>query len=207
MMPESEPSTGAATTTDAAVARELDRRFATVYDEMRRLAHHRLRSEATGHTLSTTALVHETYLKLSSERGDAFRNREQFFALASRAMRRILVDYARRHHAAKRQGAQHPVSLAALESSGTALAEPSDADLSERADLLVALDDALTRLATIDERLARVVEYRFFSGLTERETAELLGVTPRTVTRDWVRARGWLLLHLAEHAPPAPGAR
>ncbi len=207
MMAASEPSARDATSTDAEVAGALDRRFAAVYDEMRRLAHHRLRSEATGHTLSTTALVHETYLKLSSERGDAFRNREQFFALASRAMRRILVDYARRHHAAKRQGSQLAVSLAALESSGTALAEPSDADLSERANLLVALDDALTRLAAIDERLARVVEYRFFSGLTERETAELLGVTPRTVTRDWVRARGWLLLHLAEHGPPGPGSR
>ncbi|MEP7383152.1 MAG: ECF-type sigma factor [Gemmatimonadota bacterium] len=183
---------------EPAASRELDGRFAAVYEELRRVAHHRLRSEAAGHTLSTTALVHETYLKLSSERGEAFRNREQFFALAARAMRRILVDYARRHHAAKRHAEQHPVSLSALEASGAALAQSTEADLGERADLLVALDDALTRLAAIDDRLARVVEYRFFSGLTERETAELLGVTARTVTRDWVRARGWLLLHLGD---------
>ncbi|MBK6485878.1 MAG: sigma-70 family RNA polymerase sigma factor [Gemmatimonadetes bacterium] len=183
---------------EATSSRELDRRFSAVYGELRRLAHHRLRSEAAGHTLSTTALVHETYLKLSSERGEAFSNRAQFFALATRAMRRILVDYARRHRAAKRRADQHPVSLSALEASGAALAQPTDADLGERADLLAALDDALTRLAAIEVRLARVVEYRFFSGLTEGETAELLGVTPRTVTRDWVRARGWLLLHLGE---------
>ncbi len=118
---------------EPAASRELDRRFSAVYRELRRLSHHRLRSEVAGHTLSTTALVHETYLKLSSERGEAFRNREQFFALAARAMRRILVDYARRHHAATRHADQHPVSLSALEASGAALAQPTEADLSERA--------------------------------------------------------------------------
>ena len=189
-----------------ASSREVDRRFAAVYDELRLLAHRRLRGEDGGHTLSTTALVHETYLKLSSQRSDAFGNREQFFALAARAMRRILVDYARRHHAAKRRHEQHPVSLSALEASSAALAFPTEAQLTERADLLVALDQALTRLAELDARLARVVECRFFTGLTERETAEVLGVTPRTVARDWVRARGWLLLHLDDAGAPDAGA-
>ncbi|MEP7347025.1 MAG: ECF-type sigma factor [Gemmatimonadaceae bacterium] len=181
--------------------RELDALFPAVYAELRRLAHRRLRSEADGHTLNTTALVHETYLRLSSDRADAFGNRQHFFALAARAMRRILVDYARRSRAGKRSVAQHPVSLSALEASDAALAHTSSAHVGERADLLIALDESLTRLSEIDERLARVVEYRFFTGLTEAETAELLGVTPRTVTRDWVRARGWLLTHLGDAAP------
>jgi RNA polymerase sigma factor (TIGR02999 family) len=176
--------------------RELDEVFTTVYAELRRLAHRRLRSEAPGHTLNTTALVHETYLRLASQRGDIFGNRQHFFALAARAMRRILVDYARRARALKRPTAQQPVSLSALEASGAALAYPSGTGVAERADLLMALDEALTQLGGIDERLARVVEYRFFAGMTEAETAELLGVTPRTVARDWVRARGWLLTHL-----------
>ncbi|MFN8573513.1 MAG: ECF-type sigma factor [Gemmatimonadaceae bacterium] len=184
--------------TGSGAPRELDKLFSTVYAELRRLAHRRLRSEAPGHTLNTTALVHETYLKLASQRGDAFGNRQHFFALAARAMRRILVDYARRARALKRPTAQQPVSLSALEASGGggALSFPSAAGVAERADLLMALDEALTQLAAIDERLARVVEYRFFAGMTEAETAELLGVTPRTVARDWVRARGWLLTHL-----------
>lgn len=180
--------------------KELDQLFATVYAELRRLAHRRLRSEAEGHTLNTTALVHETYLRLSAQRGDAYENREQFFALAARAMRRILVDYARRSRAGKRSSSQRPVSLSSLESSDAALGQTSAVQVAERADVLMALDDALTRLGTIDERLARVVEYRFFVGLTEAKTAELLGVTPRTVTRDWVRARGWLLTHLGDAA-------
>lgn len=181
------------TPTEQTEGGELDRLFPSVYAELRRLAHRRLRSEAAGHTLSTTALVHETYLKLASARADAFENRAHFFALAARAMRRILVDYARRHRARKRSLNQQPVSLSALEASDVALAFPTSDQVVERADLLVAVDDALTKLSGIDERLARVVEYRFFTGLTERETADLLGVTPRTVARDWVRARGWLL--------------
>ncbi len=196
MIDSPSPDAEGASTTGAGAPRELDKLFSTVYAELRRLAHRRLRSEAPGHTLNTTALVHETYLKLASQRGDAFGNRQHFFALAARAMRRILVDYARRARALKRPTAQQPVSLSALEASGAALASPSSAGVAERADLLMALDEALTQLAGIDERLARVVEYRFFAGMTEAETAELLGVTPRTVARDWVRARGWLLTHL-----------
>jgi RNA polymerase sigma factor (TIGR02999 family) len=179
---------------------DLDRLFPEVYAELRRLAHRRLRAEPDGHTLSTTALVHETYLKLSADRGSEFGNREHFFALAARAMRRILVDYARRHRATKRSADRKPVSLSALEVTGSVLDQPVAIQASQRADVLVAVDEALTRLGEVDERLARVVEYRFFTGLTERETAELLGVTARTVARDWVRARGWLLTHLDDDA-------
>jgi RNA polymerase sigma factor (TIGR02999 family) len=185
-------------------SREIDRLFPTVYAELRRLAHRRLRAESEGHTLSTTALVHETYLKLASQRADEFGNRAQFFALAAREMRRILVDYARRHGAQKRTAGERRVSLSDLDAPGASLADTNASALAERAETLMALDEGLERLAEVDERLARVVEYRFFTGLTERETAELLGVTPRTVTRDWVRARGWLLRHLGE--PAAGGA-
>lgn len=187
-----------------AIPPDLDALFPTVYAELRRVAHRRLRAEPAGHTLSTTALVHETYLKLSEQRAGVFGNRAHFFALAARAMRRILVDYARRHRAGKRDHGQRPVSLSSLEASNQVLARPSGGDLGERADLLMALDAALSRLAELEPRLGLVVEYRYFIGLTERETAELLGVTPRTVTRDWVRARGWLQTHLAD--PPADPA-
>jgi RNA polymerase sigma factor (TIGR02999 family) len=152
---------------------ELDSLFPAVYAELRRLAHRRLRAEVKGHTLSTTALVHETYLKLADQRNSQFDNRPHFFALAARAMRRILVDYARRHRALKRSLAQEPVSLAALERSDAIFAHPSAKEIAQRADLLMAVDEALAQLIEIDPRLARV-EYRFFVGLTEQETAELL---------------------------------
>jgi RNA polymerase sigma factor (TIGR02999 family) len=173
----------------------LDAQFTAVYDELRRLARRRLRAEVAGHTLSTTALVHETYLRLTSHRAGAFANKQQFFALAARAMRRILVDHARRVWAQKRPTSGLAVSLSALEALGAA----NTSSAADRAELLMALDEAVTVLAEIDARLARVVEYRFFVGLTERETAELVGVTPRTVTRDWVRARAWLLARLDRH--------
>jgi RNA polymerase sigma factor (TIGR02999 family) len=175
---------------------ELDVLFAAVYDELRRLARARLRTEVDGHTLNTTALVHEAYLRMTSQRRGLSANREQFFALAARAMRRILVDHARKSHAQKRPTTGRAVSLTALDAVGS---ESTSAD--DRAELLIALDDALAALAELDARLARVVEYRYFVGLTERETAELLGVTPRTVTRDWVRARAWLMTRLEVSGP------
>ena len=159
----------------------VDRLFPLVYDELRRIAHRQLGRERPDHTLATTALVHEAYLKLVDQTRAQLTDRAHFFAVAARAMRRILLDYARRHRAAKRGGAQAQVSL-----DDTALA----AD--QRADTLVALDEALTRLAEVDERLSRVVECRFFGGLTEEETAVALAVTARTVRRDWVKAKGWL---------------
>lgn len=157
----------------------FDRLFPLVYDAMRRIAHRQLGREQSGHTLDTTGLVHEGYLKLVDQTRAQWEDRAHFFAVAARAMRRILIDHARRHRAAKRDGEQ--VSLDGV----TLLAD-------ERAAMLVALDDALTELGDIDERLGRVVECRFFGGLTEEETAHALGVTARTVRRDWVKAKGWL---------------
>jgi RNA polymerase sigma factor (TIGR02999 family) len=177
---------------------QLDELFQSVYAELRRLAHRQLTSEPVGHTLSTTALVHEAYMKLAGQRSDRFQNRAQFLAIAATAMRRILVDYARRHRAMKRGLNVQRVSLSEVDALGDGRVEMAISDAADRADFLIALDDALKVLRTIDERLARVVEYRFFVGLTEIQTADILGVTPRTVTRDWVRARGWLHERLSE---------
>jgi RNA polymerase sigma factor (TIGR02999 family) len=157
-----------------------------VYEDLRRIAHRELGGERTGHTVSTTALVHEAYLRLVDQRHTEWGDRAHFFGVAARAMRRVLVDYARQHRAAKRTGALKQVPL-----------DDSALVVEERADLLLGVDEALTRLATLDERLSRVVECRFFGGLTEDETAEVLGVTSRTVRRDWIKARGWLHQELA----------
>ncbi len=167
----------------------MERLIPLVYAELRRMAHRQLAAEAAGHTLSTTALVHEAYLRLADQSPGALGNRAQFFALAAQAMRRVLVDYARRRHAARRGGpAQRPVPLEAAEAG-------PDADalsLAARGEELLALDEALERLSAVDPRAARVVECRFFGGLTEAETAETLGVSARTVAGDWLMARGWL---------------
>jgi RNA polymerase sigma factor (TIGR02999 family) len=174
----------------------MDRLVPLVYCELTRIAHRQLGLEATGHTLSTTALVHEAYLRLVDQRRAQWADRVQFFAVAAHAMRRVLVDHARRHRALRRGGAhRHSVSLDALESADAATLAVDD-----RTDVLLALDDALDRLATHDARQARVVECRFFGGLTEAETAEALGVTPRTVARDWVKARGWLYQSVRDDA-------
>jgi RNA polymerase sigma factor (TIGR02999 family) len=170
----------------------LDQLFPRVYEELRRIAHRRLGGEREDHTLGTTALVNEAYLKLVDQTRAQWADRAQFFAVAARVMRRILVDYARRHIAQKRGGATAPVSLDDETLANATLV----AD--ERADMLLALDDALTRLAELDERLSRVVECRFFGGLTEEETAQALSVTARTVRRDWVKAKGWLRQALRE---------
>ena len=161
----------------------LDSLIPLVYEELRSVARRQLRREQAGHTLDTTAVIHEAYLRLSEQRRAPWGDRVHFLAVASLAMRRVLVDHARRRRAEKRGGTAVRVPL-------------SDAmilvDLDARADELLALDQALDRLARLEPRLARVVECRFFSGLTEEETAEVLGVTARTVRRDWVKARGWL---------------
>jgi len=155
--------------------------FPLVYDELRRIAHRQLQREWQGHTLDTTALVHEAYLKLVDQTRVDFTDRAHFFGVAAKAMRRILVDYARRYLAEKRGGAPRRVTL----TDDMLIAD-------ERADTLLAINDALDELSRIDERLSRVVECRFFGGLTEEETAEVLGVTARTVRRDWTKAKGWL---------------
>ena len=158
-----------------------ERLFPLVYDELRRIAHRQLRRERSGHTLDTTALVHEAYLRLASPVSQDWKDRSHFFAVAAIAMRRILVDYARRYRTSKRGDAPRRVSL-----TDTLLVAEA------RADTLLAVDEALTELARIDPRLSRVVECRFFAGLTEEETAGILGVTARTVRRDWTKAKGWL---------------
>lgn len=169
----------------------LDRLVPLVYGELQRIAHRQLAAERPGHTLDTTGLVHETYLKLVDQARAQWSDRAQFFAVAARAMRRILVDYARRHRALRRGGVERQqLSLADTAVGNVAVAE--------RADELIALDEALERLALVDERLTQVIELRFFAGLTEAETAELMGVTPRTVTRDWAKARGWLFQQLRQ---------
>jgi len=164
----------------------LNRLVPLVYDELRRIAHGYLARERPDHTLRTTALVNEAYLRLVDVSRVQWQDRAQFYAAAAGSMRRILVDYARRYQAAKRGGGRAPVEL----DEATLLIE-------ERADTLVALDEALTRLGDMDPRLCRVVECRYFAGLSDAETAEALGVTPRTVRRDWVKARGWLFAELA----------
>ena len=152
-----------------------------VYDELRRLAHRHLRREAADHTLATTELVHEAYLRLASQSRVQWNGRAHFLGVAATVMRRILVDHARGHHSLKRGGALARVPLELAELAGD-----------EPAELLLALDEALGRLQARDERQARVVECRFFGGMTEEETAEALGVGLRTVKRDWAKARSWL---------------
>jgi RNA polymerase sigma factor (TIGR02999 family) len=152
-----------------------------VYDELRRLARRRLRHERPGHTLQTTALVHEAYLKLVDQKDANWQNRAQFFAAAAQVMRHILVDYARSRRAFKRGGGFCRVSLdEAIISS-----EEKGADL-------LTLNEALDGLAAIDPQQSRVVELRVFGGLTVEETAEVLGISPRTVKREWGMARAWL---------------
>ena len=152
-----------------------------VYDELHRLASSYMSRERPDHTLQTTALVNEAYLRLADQRDPRWQNRVHFFAVASKVMRQILIDHARRRTRAKRGGNQTRLSL-------DEAAILSD----ERAADLLALDEALTKLASVDARKSRVVELRFFSGLTIEEVAEVLKVTPKTVARDWAMARAWI---------------
>ncbi len=174
---------------EAGAAEEL---MPTVYEELRRLARIYLRSERGDHTLQATALVHEAYLRLENQKRAPWQNRAQFFAVASTLMRRILVDHARAQLAAKRGGRAEHVEL------DEALVLPS-----ERAANLLALDDALTELAVVDARKSRVVELRFFGGLTVEETAETMGLNSATVRRDWTFAKAWLLRTINGAGSPA----
>lgn len=155
--------------------------FPAVYDLLRRMAHRKLRGERPGHTLSTTGLVHEAYLKITRLDRIQWQGRAHFLAMAAQAMRNILVDHALRRRAAKRAGGrpEEPLRLA-----------PEGAE-EPAADVLV-LHDALQRLESLDARQARVVECRFFAGLSVEETAEALGISPASVKRDWAVARAWL---------------
>ena len=175
----------------------IDRLMPMVYRELKRIAHRQLRLEAGGHTLSTTAVVHEAYLRLADQSRVQWVDRGQFFAVAAQAMRRVLIDYARQHTAERRGGpGRSAVALEFLEQGDSpAISIP------ERADALIALDDALDGLHRMDARLARVVECRFFGGLSEVETSDALGVSQRTVARDWQMARAWLHEALRPDAP------
>jgi RNA polymerase sigma factor (TIGR02999 family) len=165
----------------------MDRLFPLVYEELRRVAHRALRGERTGHTMGTTGLVHEAFIRLADQTRLEVHDRAHFYGVAARAMRHILVDYARRHRASKRGGPER--NIVAL--------DEALVGVEERADALLALDEALTELERVDPRLAQVVQCRFFGGLTEEETGEVLGVTARTVRRDWLKAKGWLHHHLS----------
>ena len=155
--------------------------FPLIYDELKRLAEQQLRREQDGHTLSPTALVHEAYMRLIDYSRTEWTGRAHFLAVAATAMRRILVDHARSHRTTKRGGELRRIPI-----------ESIDFGAEDRADVLVAMDEALDRLKEVDARQARVVECRFFGGMTEEETAEALGIGLRTAKRDWARAKSWL---------------
>jgi len=159
----------------------VDKLMPLVYEELRRVADRFLRRERPDHTLQTTALVHEAYLRLIDQRDVRWQNRAHFFAIAAQLMRRILVNHARDKYAVKRGGFAEKVSL----DEALSLSATRDVDL-------VALDDALTGLASIDSQQSRIVELRFFGGLTIEETAEVLGISPATVKNKWSMARAWL---------------
>jgi len=179
MSPESGDITELLREVEAGSSGAVDRLIPVVYQELRLLASGYLRGERADHTLQTTGLVHEAYLKLVDQRRTTWRNRRHFFGIAAQAMRRILVDHARKRRSAKRDFGR-PV--------------PLDEELAAaRADEdILGVDAALSRLAALDERQARIVELRYFAGLTIEETAEALEISPATVKREWLSARAWL---------------
>ena len=160
-----------------------------VYAELRRIAQHYLNNERADHTLQSTALVHEAYVRLTDQNFPQWQNRAHFFAVAAQLMRQILIDYARSHRASKRGGNVYKMALDDAEEQPQAL----DVDI-------IALDDALKSLADMDEQQSRVVELKFFGGLSIEDTAEVLGCSPSTVKRDWVTARAWLYRELDRSA-------
>jgi RNA polymerase sigma factor (TIGR02999 family) len=159
----------------------LERLLPLVYDELRRLAGHYLRSERPDHTLQATALVHEAYLRLIDQKNVRWQNRAHFFGIASQMMRRILVDHARKRHAAKRDAAVCRLSVA-----------EDLVPAPEREPDILALDEAISSLSALDPQQGRIIELRFFGGLTVEETSEVVGVSPATVKREWATARLWL---------------
>lgn len=167
--------------------RDLDALMAALYDDLRRLAVSHLGGERRDHTLQPTALVHEAYVKLLDQRSTAWRDRLHFFAVASRIIRRILIDHARARDADKRGGGRTRISLDGTDVAG-----------SEREVDLLALHEALEELARLDEQQAKIVELRYFGGCTVEEVAEILSVGRRTVDRDWQAARTWLFVRLSD---------
>jgi len=165
---------------------ELDKLIPLVYDELHRQAHRYLQRERPHHTLQTTALINEVYLRLVAQKDVRWENRAQFFGLAANMMRRILVDYAKTKHRDKRGGDIPPLPL----EEALSLAEPAAGEMTKID--LIALDKALNQLAETDRQQSKVVELRYFSGLTVEETAEVLGISTATVKRDWNVAKAWL---------------
>ena len=159
----------------------LDQLMPLVHDELRRLARHYMARERRDHTLQTSALINEAYLRLVDQRDTPWQNRAHFFALAAQVMRHILIDHARSHQFEKRGGGAQKVSF----DEGVAVTD-------QRASEIVALDDALTSLATVDPRKSRIVELRFFGGLNIEETAEVMDLSPTTIQREWRAAKAWL---------------
>jgi RNA polymerase sigma-70 factor (ECF subfamily) len=158
-----------------------DELMTVVYQELHRLAHHYMKHELPGHTLQTSALVNEAYMRLIDQNNVQWQNRAHFYGIAAQMMRRILVDYARSRRYAKRGGGIRDLSL-----------EEALIMSQERNEEVVALDEALERLAEFDPRKSKIVEFRFFAGLNIEETAEVLDVSPGTVMRDWTLAKAWL---------------
>jgi len=169
----------------------LTRLAPLVYNELRRLAGRYMRDERTGHTLQPTALVHEVYLRLAGQDRANWRNRAQFMGIAGQLMRRILVDHARKRHAAKRGG-----TLVTLEEG-----IGNQRSTATQAEEILAVDEALARLDRLDPQQARVVELRYFGGLSAEETAEAMGMSQRTVEREWATAKAWLRAQLAGEEP------
>lgn len=167
--------------------RALDDLYDHVYEELHQMAHYQLRRGQEGHTLNTTALVHEAYLKLFDQTRVGVQDRAHFFALSARAMRQILVDHFRRNQAQKRGGDRTVFRFI-----------DGQVPAQVRGEVLLALDEALKRLAQLNERLARVVEYKFFGGMTQDEIGKVLGLTARTVRSDWRKAKAWLAHELRE---------
>jgi RNA polymerase sigma factor (TIGR02999 family) len=165
----------------------LDQLVPMVYDELRRIAHRYMRRQAAGQTLQTTAVVHEAYMRLAGQDKVAWQNRAHFYGVCAQVMRSLLVDRARARGAEKRGGGQYKVSI----SDGIAASNNPDIDI-------VALDDALERFAAIDPRKARIVELRYFGGLTVEETAAFLDLSPITIKREWLKAKAWLYNELRQ---------
>lgn len=159
----------------------LDKLMPLIYEELRKMARRYMRGQNPGHTLQTTALIHEAYLRMVNQKEKHFENRAHFFGVAAQAMRHILVDYARARQADKRGGGARPISL-----------EEAALVTQERAAELVAFDDALKELETLSKRQSRVVELRYFGGMSVEETASVLAVSSDTVMRDWSMAKTWL---------------
>ena len=173
----------------------LEKLIPVVHQELRRLAHYYMRRERSGHTLQTSALINEAYIRLVDHKGMRWQNRAHFYAVAAQAMRRVLIDYARSRGYMKRGGGAHMVALD--EAANVAKKQAAD---------LVALDDALTDLASFDPRKSKIVEMRYFGGMTVEETAEALALSPITIIRDWNTAKAWLLRAIGpeDHSRESP---